>query len=97
MIFEICALLSVTLLAVLCFFAVRALISIQRITRNLETKLKNLDSLFRSVSNLGDLCESESQLFLDKKPSLEGTEKGVQFLEWMLLSVKLSKNLLTRR
>lgn len=88
MIFEICALISVCLFALLAFFIIRTLNVVHHLISQLELRLIHFDSLLRAISNLGDLCEKETET-KQEFPS--------ELVEWLLLSMKLSKKLLKRR
>lgn len=99
MIFEICALISVCLFALLTFYMIQTLLSLRYIVYKIESRLKKFDSLLDSLSNIGEVCEKETEII--KHNSLNSVEKrtdlSFDLVEWLLVSLKLSKKLVTRR
>jgi hypothetical protein len=63
-IFEVCAIISVVIFAILAFFAIRTLCALQQnlvnvnnVTQEISHKMKLMDSTFKSISALGDMSE----------------------------------------
>lgn len=109
MYFEIAAISAVVIFAILSYFLIRTLLSLQRTLRKvdflateLDIKMKQMDSITKTISNLGDICEDKTarirQQYIEKKerPCNEGmfTE---DIAEWILASLKLGSNYLRRK
>lgn len=110
MILEISAALAVLIFAILALVIVKALMRLQKtldrvdcLLFDLELKSKNLDPLFRSLSNLGEICDTETDLL--KRASLERRKKqecqdlsaSTEWVDWLALSMKLGAKLIKRR
>lgn len=109
MIIEISIAIAVFIFAVLAFFIIRTLISLQHTLRrfdhlslDMEIKLKNVDSLLRTLSNIGDITEQKTHLI--KKDYFANSEETHQtnnytedLSEWLVSSIKLGSKLINRR
>lgn len=78
MIFEICAIASVIVFALLAFYIIRTLCALQRslkdislISYDLAEKLKLLDSTFKSISTLGEMSEIKIKQLRDHESKLK--------------------------
>lgn len=70
MIFQICTLIAVLIFAILAYYIYRTLITLQHTLHNLDSltkeltlKMKQMDSTFQSISNVGDVAKDESLRF----------------------------------
>lgn len=114
MIIEICVALAVLILAVLAVFAVRTLIALQRTLKKVdllldETALKSrqLDGLTRSLSNVGEICEMETdqmkRAYIERKMERKIIQEhhdrtaAPEWAEWLALSLKIGAKLLKRK
>lgn len=104
MIIEVSVALAVLIFAILAFFIVKTLLRLQRTLNSVdcllidvEIKSKNLDALVRSLSNLGEICEMETEEF--KKACMERRkqESTPEWVDWLALSMKLGAKLIKRR
>jgi hypothetical protein len=66
MIFEVCAIISTVIFAILAFFVIRTLcalrqnlIHVNHLTQDVSHKMKLMDSTFKSISALGDISETK--------------------------------------
>ncbi len=108
MILEICAILFIVIFGVLAFFAIRTLLAVQhslrtldQTTHSLTSKLNNLDSTFRTISHLGDVCEFEAanwkkEAFQSKEES-HGSNYSRELADWLVISLRLAEKFLRRR
>ncbi|MCE5316084.1 MAG: hypothetical protein LLG04_01800 [Parachlamydia sp.] len=107
---EICVALAVLIFTVLAVFAVKTLIALQRTLRKVdllldETALKSrhLDGLVRSLSNVGEICEMETdqmkRAYLERKMIQEHHDRTAapEWAEWLALSLKIGAKLLKRK
>jgi hypothetical protein len=101
------AIVTVLLLGILTFFAIRTLIamreSFQRLDHTLmeiDRKMHYMDPVLRSLSNLGDVAEQKThhlrQEFLESSAS-DDDHVSEQIAEWLLLSIALSKKMFKGR
>lgn len=109
MIYDISIVVAVLIFAILTIFIVRTLISLQKtlcrvnqMTLSIESKMNNLDSTLHAVSNLGDICENETErlksyYFERKSDCVQSPDSAQEFAEWVVLSVKLGDKILNRR
>ncbi len=74
MIFEICAILSVIIFAILALFIIRTLGALERnlknidmITQDLTFKMGLMDSTFKSISAIGDMGEMKLNSLRDRE------------------------------
>lgn len=106
MIIEIAVGVGILIFAILAFFIIRTLLTLQATLKrvdnllwDLEIKSKNFDALLRSISLLGDVTEAATekinQTYFDTKDK-EIVKKG-DWAEWLLLSLKLGSNFIKRR
>lgn len=103
MIIEISVAVAVLIFAILTFFIVQTLLRLQKtlsrvniLLLDMEIKSKQLDSVVRSLSNLGEVCELETEQF--KRNSLGRKEQEVpEWVDWLALSMKLGAKLIKRR
>lgn len=91
MIFEVCTLIAVIIFAVLAFALILTLTALFRLVTDLENKLRKCDALFRTLETMGKVCEREMEA-IKNDPTLSH-----DLLDWMLVSLKLSQQLLKRR
>lgn len=91
MIFEICAIIAIILFAGITFALIMTLTALFRLVTNLEIRLRKCDALFRSIETMGEVCDQEMDI-IKEDPSLSH-----DLLDWVLVSLKLSKKLLKRR
>lgn len=91
MIFEICALIAVIIFAVLAFALILTLTALFRLVTDMENKLRKCDALLRTVETMGDVCEREMEV-IKNDPNLSH-----DLMDWVLVSLKLSQQLLKRR
>ncbi len=108
MIIEISVAIAVLIFAILAFFIIRTLFVLQRTLKRIdhalfemELKSKNLDPLLRTLSNLGDYCETKSERLANEEhrdqkfTSTSGWTS--EWADWLLLSLKLGTKFLNRR
>ncbi|MCE5317397.1 MAG: hypothetical protein LLG04_08540 [Parachlamydia sp.] len=91
MICEVCAVIAVIIFAVLAFALILTLTALFRLVTALENKMRKCDPLFRSLETMGEVCERET-VVIKNDPNLSH-----DLVDWMLVSLKLSKQLLQRR
>lgn len=110
MVIEIAVAISVFIFALLAFFIIRTLCAFQQSLRRInqllwemEIKMKNVDPLLRTLSNLGECCEQETER-LKKACLVPRTEEAIpklsftsEIVEWILVSLNLVKKIFTRR
>lgn len=88
---EIYALIAVIIFAVLAFALILTLTAFFRLVTNLEIRLRKCDPLFRAIETMGEVCDKELDT-IKEDPSLSH-----DLLDWMLVSMKVSKKFLQRR
>lgn len=113
---EIIAGIAVVLFAILIFFIIRTLISVNRTIQHvdftivkMEMRMKSIDPILRSISNLGEIGEEKTAHLKEecRKRSLyeervnhqrfqEDSVKG-DLAEWVLLSANLATKFFKRR
>lgn len=108
---EISAALAALFFAILVVFVVKTLISLQRTLKKVnilldETAIKarQLDGLMQSLSNVGDICERETDRlkkgYTERKMAREREEDlapASEWAEWLALSLKIGAKLLKRK
>lgn len=113
---EVALVILVLVISVTCIFVIRTLILLQRsllkldrlseegtsTLRNLEMKATSLDSIFRSISNLGDICESKTFQMKEhylQKPSFreEKPNVGEDVINLALTSARLYQQIFKKR
>ena len=103
MILEICGVIAVILFAVLVIFIIRTLCRLNKMSLEMEYRVKNFDSLLHSVSNVGDVCERASEqmkiAYLTRQNTCPRDDTGFNgdLVDWIVLSVKLGEKLINRR
>lgn len=108
MIIEISVAIAVLIFAILAFFIIRTLFVLQNTLKrvdntlwDLEMKVKNLDPLLITLSQLGEVCEDKSEqlkkAYFTPRPSEEVKSSSADLVEWLMLSVKLGSKFLKRR
>lgn len=109
MYFEIAAISAVVIFAILSFFLIRTLVSLQHTLRRvdhlaieLDIKMKQLNSLVKTVSHLGDICEEKTarlkEQYIEKKESASHESVFTEDIAaWILTSFRLGSKLLKRR
>lgn len=110
MIVEIAALAAVLIFGVLAYFIVRTLLVLQKslkgidlVATEIELKLKNLDSSFRAISNLGVIAEEKTEQvrrnFLEEQcaKTARGSDSADDLVTWLLSTLKLGIKFLTKR
>lgn len=110
MIFEISIAIAVLIFAILVFFIVKTLLILQRTLKrvdvllfDIELKSKHLDSLTRSLSNIGEICENETDRLKEAyaerttRQRCEAVYATSDWAEWLVLSLNLGAKLLKKR
>lgn len=103
MIFEIAALIAVGLFALLTYYIIQTLQAMKQLISKMEMKAKKFDSLLESISNVGDVCEKESEVIKSKvlicpeHKEILSKNLSHDLVEWLLMSLKLFTKFLTRR
>jgi uncharacterized membrane protein len=117
---EISIAIFVVIFAIVSIFLIRLIISLQhtlmhvnRALIDAEFKLQRMDSITRAISNVGDICERETERI--KKKSLNRLEREYvedevverearvksdnsgDIMDWIALSLKLSQKFLNKR
>lgn len=106
MLIEISVATAVLIFAILSFFIIRALVSLQcslthinTLVIDLQDKTKKLDSTVKTIANLGDICEDKSErlknVYLEhQKEELSSRGECTRdCAEWIVLSLKLGEKL----
>lgn len=111
MVIEISLAIAIFLFAVLVFFIIQTLLSVQRslvrvnqMSIDMENRMKNFDPILHTIANLGDICEKESECvknvyFAKRIDNYPSREPGLscELIDWIVLSVKLGEKLINRR
>ncbi|CCB85049.1 putative uncharacterized protein [Parachlamydia acanthamoebae UV-7] len=109
MFIEIMIFISVIVFAVLAYFVIQTLITVQKTLKKLdffmdgmELRMEKMDPFIRSISNVGDICEEKTHLlqkeFMEKKKVIAFQEEPTGDLtDWLLLGLILIKKVLKRR
>ena len=108
MIIEISLALAVLIFAVLAVYIIQTLIALQATLRRIDAasielalKLRNLDSTLRTISNLGEITEHETEKlklnFMQQDQLPKSSNFKTDLAEWLLASVKLGSKLYSRR
>ena len=109
MIIEISVAVAVLIFAILTFFVVRTLITLQsslkridRLMLEVDLKIRHLESTMRTISNLGDIAEQQTeQLKQQLANRVDDVEKSSEcsgdLATWLIASVNLGGKLLARR
>jgi len=94
--------IGVALFAIVSFFLVRVLITLDRTLRHIDAKVESLHSSFQALSHLGDVCEDETGRL--KQKYLEPPSRGLKedrtvelTADWLRASIQLVTQFLTRR
>ncbi|MBA3602576.1 MAG: hypothetical protein H0W50_02820 [Parachlamydiaceae bacterium] len=108
MIFEICAVLSVIIFAILAFFAVRTLRALESnlknidcITQDVSIKMSLLDSTFKSISAIGDMGEMKLNSLQDREIKFKDlsnldNDYSDDLVEIVIASIRLGTKLFRR-
>ena len=107
---EIFATLGIIALAILVFFIIQTLITLQSTLKKLdyvlldaEIKLKKLNSFMNSIENVGDIAEKETEKmkinYTCKKDNLQDKESfdSEELALWLISSIKLGINIFKKR
>lgn len=110
MIIEICVALAVLIFAILVAFAVKTLIALQGTLKRVDLlldemaiKSRQLDSVVRSLSHVGDICERETdqlkRAYIERKIVQERQDfaPAPEWAEWLALSLRIGAKLLKRK
>ncbi len=111
MIIEISVAIAVVIFAILAVFLIRVLVALRISLKRMdlailetEIKLKSLDSAFRTISNIGDICENETAQLKNnyfskrEQPAVERTSDiSADVADLVMVCVKLGQKFLKRR
>ena len=109
MYFEIAAIAAVIIFAILSFYIIRTLISLQHTLRRvdlialeMDCKIKHLDSTIKAVSNLGDICEEKTarlreQYLQEKERESQKLDCSDDLADWLVASLKLGAKFIRRK
>lgn len=109
MFFEICTAIALFVFIVIAFFVVQTLRAVQRTLRHinhcareLDHKAQHLESTFKTIDNLGNICQLETlqlrQEYLERKLSCPQTIDYKEDLANLLITgLKLGSKLLRRK
>ncbi len=107
---EILATLGVVGLAVLIYFIIQTLITMQTTMKNLdfvlmetEINLRKLNSFMNTIENISDIAEKESEKLKTKyefkkhNPTDKNSIDSEELATWLISSIKLGMNILKKR
>lgn len=108
MIIEICVVIAVVIFAVLAYVTIQTQLALQKTLRTLDiasldflVKLQNLESVLRTISNVGEITESETDrlkaLYKRNKEFHPDFVNKNDLAEWIALSIKLGSKFCSRR
>lgn len=109
MIYEICAISTVIIFGILAYCIYTTLVPLKHtlrhldiLTQELNSKVKDLDSSFKSISNIGDVFEEKTMHFREEKRYLqESLEQKSDFneglAELLIAGLKMGATYLRRR
>lgn len=108
MFFEICTAIALIVFIVISYFVVQVLRSVQRTlrhidqcTQELDRKAQHLESTFKTIDNLGSICQIETlqlrQEHLERKLCSQENDYKEDLTHLIVASLKLGSKLLRRK
>jgi len=105
---DILAILGAVALALLIFFIIQTLITVQSTLKKLdvvlmeaEIKLRKLDSFMNTVENISEITEKETEKLKNnytcKKHNCSDSMDSEELASWLVSSIKLGINIFKRR
>lgn len=104
---EILVTLGIVALALLIFFIIQTLITVQTTLKKLdgvlietESKLRKLDSFMNTLENISNITEKESEIIKNNyeyNRCVNSSRDSDELAKWLISSIKLGINFLTKR